>query len=64
LEATGRFLKPPDLEASMPSAEPERTAEAVARVLSELLKVDRYERRAAASRNRAVRELSAMSGGD
>ena len=33
LEATGRFLKPPDVEASMPSTEPERTAEAVVRTL-------------------------------
>jgi hypothetical protein len=67
LEATGRFLKPPDVEASMPSTEPERTAEAVVRTLSELLKLDRYERRAAASRNRAVlhlRERSAMNSGD
>ena len=54
LEATGRFLKPPDVEASMPSAEPERTAEAVARALPELLKLDRYEQRATASRDCAV----------
>ena len=67
LEATGRFLKPPDVESSMPSADPERTAEAVVRTLSELLKFDRYERRATASRNRAVlnlRELLVMSSGD
>jgi hypothetical protein len=67
LEATGRFLKPPDVEASMPSAEPERTAEAVARAGPALLRLDRYEQRATASRNRAVmnlRELSAMSRGD
>jgi hypothetical protein len=64
MEATGRFLKPPDVEATMPNTEPERTAEAVARALSELVKLDRYERRAATSRNRAVmylRELSAMT---
>ena len=67
MEATGRFLKPPDVEASMPTAEPERTAEAVVRALSELLKFDRYERRATASRNSAVMslcELSTMSWGD
>ena len=31
LEATGRFLKPPDVEATMPDTEPERTMEAIAR---------------------------------
>jgi len=67
LEATGRFLKPPDVEASMPDTEPERTMEAIARAGPALLKLDRYERRATASRNRAVmslRELLAMSRGD
>jgi|tagenome__1003787_1003787.scaffolds.fasta_scaffold20937909_3 hypothetical protein len=41
----------------MPSEEPDRTAEAVRRALPELLKLDRYERRAAARRDRAVRQL-------
>ena len=67
VEVTGRFLKPPDVEATMPAAEPERTGEAITRALSALLKIDRYERRAATSRNRAViklREVSAMSRND
>ena len=38
----------------LPSPEPERTAEAVRRALPELLKLDRYERRAAARRRRAL----------
>lgn len=43
--------------ATIPSAEPARLAEAVRRVLPELLKLDRYERRAAAVRERAVRAI-------
>lgn len=43
--------------ATMPSAEPERLAEAVRRALPELLKLDRYERRAAAVSERSVRAI-------
>jgi hypothetical protein len=39
---------------SMPSSEPDRTAEAIRRALPELLKLDRYERSAAARRARAA----------
>jgi len=39
---------------SMPSSEPDRTAEAIRRALPELLKLDRYERSAAARRDRAA----------
>jgi hypothetical protein len=46
--------KPIDSSATMPSHEPNRSAEAVRRVLPELRKLDRYERRAAAQRDRAV----------
>jgi hypothetical protein len=46
--------KPIDASATMPSQEPDRSAEAVRRVLPELRKLDRYERRAAARRDRAV----------
>src|SRR5262245_44289829 len=55
----GRFIipKPIDALATMPSQEPDRSAEAVRRVLPELRKLDRYERRAAAQRERAVRSL-------
>jgi hypothetical protein len=46
--------KPSDSSATMPSQEPERSAEAIRRVLPELRKLNRYERRAAARRDRAV----------
>src|SRR5215467_1761247 len=40
--------------ATMPSQEPYRSAEAIRRVLPELRRLDRYERRAAVRRHRAV----------
>ena len=40
-----------------PSQELDRSAEAVRRVLPELLKLDRYERGASARRDRAIREI-------
>ncbi len=43
--------------APMPPEEPERSAEAIRRALPELRKLDRYEKRAAARRDRAVQEL-------
>ena len=46
--------KPIDASATMPPQEPDRSAEAIRRVLPELCKLERYERRAAARRNRAV----------
>jgi hypothetical protein len=49
--------EPIDRPASMPSAEPDRLAEAIRRALPELVKLDRYERRAAARRDRAVHAL-------
>jgi hypothetical protein len=42
---------------TMPSHEPERTTEGLRRALPELLRLDRYERRAAARRDRAVRDI-------
>jgi hypothetical protein len=42
----------------MPSSEPERSAEAIRRALPELLKLDRYERRAAARRDRAMCQIA------
>jgi hypothetical protein len=53
----GRLIvsKPIDSSAMMPSQEPDRSAEGIRRVLPELRKLDRYERRAAAQRDRAVR---------
>jgi hypothetical protein len=50
--------KPIDSLAAMPSQEPYRSAEAVRRVLPELRKLNRYERRAAARRDRAVLNLT------
>jgi len=44
--------------ARMPTQEPERTAEAVRRALPELIKLDRYESRAAARRARAIQEIT------
>jgi hypothetical protein len=40
---------------AMPSQEPERTAEAVRRIIDELRRLDRYEGRAIARRDRAIR---------
>jgi hypothetical protein len=51
----GSFLpKPIDASATMPSQEPDRSAEAIRRLLPELRKLERYERRAAARRDRAI----------
>jgi hypothetical protein len=44
---------------SMPSSEPERSTDAMRRALPELLKLDRYERRATAKRHRASRQIIA-----
>jgi hypothetical protein len=53
------FALSPALPApEMPSAEPARTAEAVRRALPELVKLDRYERRATARRDRLVARLA------
>jgi hypothetical protein len=41
----------------MPEEEPQRTAEAVRRALPELVRLTRYERRAAGRRERAIRRL-------
>ena len=55
----GRLIdpKPIDASATMPPQEPDRWAEAIRRVLPELCKLERYERRAAARRDRAVVNL-------
>jgi hypothetical protein len=46
----------------MPQGEPQRTAEAVRRVLPDLVRLNRYEQRAAARRDRAVRRLAQSEG--
>jgi len=54
-----------DPSATMPTEEPERTAEAVRRALPDLAKLDRYESRAVARRDRAIRQIvKNRSGGD
>jgi hypothetical protein len=42
----------------LPTSEPARTAEAAGRVVPELVRLNRYERRAAARRDRAIRRLA------
>ena len=49
---------PTDSAPMVPPQDPDQSAEAVRRVLPELRKLDRYERRAAARRDRAVLDLS------
>ena len=51
-----------DPTSTMPSQEPDRSAEAVRRVLPELHRLDRYERRASARRDQAVRDLLYKTG--
>jgi len=43
---------------TMPTEEPGRTAEAIRRALPELAKLDRYESRAVARRDRAIRQIA------
>jgi hypothetical protein len=64
IKAWERYLpvpKPIDHLATMPSLEPDRSAEAIRRALPELLKLDRYERRASAVRDRAVYNLAKVT---
>jgi hypothetical protein len=46
---------------AMPSQEPQRTAEAVRRILPELCKLNRYESRAITRRDRAIRAIMLRS---
>jgi hypothetical protein len=48
---------PPDPLATIPCDEADRTAEAIRRALPELAKLDRYEARAVARRDRAIRAM-------
>jgi hypothetical protein len=54
----GAPLPPINPLEEMPAQEPGRTAEAIRRALPELLKLDRYERRVCARRDRAIRTLN------
>jgi hypothetical protein len=51
-----------DPAATMPPLEPHRSSEAVRRLLPDLVRLDRYERRAAARRDRAIRQITRESG--
>jgi hypothetical protein len=46
---------------AMPSQEPQRTAEAVRRILPALIKLNRYESRAVTRRDRAIRAITLRS---
>jgi hypothetical protein len=46
---------------AMPSQEPQRTAEAVRRILPEVIKLHRYESRAVMRRDRAIRAIALRS---
>lgn len=52
------FPAPPDPSVTMPKEELPRMAEAMRRAFPELIKLDRHERRVAARRDRAMREIS------
>jgi hypothetical protein len=52
------YLRVPQVK-SMPSSEPERMTETIRRALPELIKLERYERCAAARRNRATLRMAA-----
>jgi hypothetical protein len=60
LDMIGRGELPQRIDplATMPPRELERTAEALRRALPELTKLDRYESRAAARRDKALREIT------
>jgi hypothetical protein len=47
-----------DPSATMPSQEPQRSSEAMRRMLPDLIKLNRYESRAVARRDRAVRQIT------
>lgn len=49
--------EPVEEETALPSTELERTAQAIRRALPELLKLDRYERHAAAIRGRSIKRI-------
>jgi hypothetical protein len=49
-----------DLLTGMPESEPERTLEAMRRVMPELVKLERYEKRAAGRRNQAIRQMAGL----
>jgi hypothetical protein len=63
LNALPRGIVPPEIlpidhAATMPSEGPDRPDEAIRRALPELLRLDRYERRANALRDQAIRDIT------
>jgi hypothetical protein len=57
LVLAGKATLPIDALATMPSVEPARSAEALRRALPDLIKLDRYERRAVSRRDRAISQI-------
>ena len=57
LAGKARLEEPIDTLATLPSEEPQRSAEALRRALPDLLKLDRYEGRAIGRRDQAIREM-------
>jgi hypothetical protein len=51
---------PEDFLSSMPSNKHDRALEAIKRVMPELVKLGRYEKRAAGRRNRAIRQIAGL----
>jgi hypothetical protein len=47
-----------DHRATLPSKEPQRSAEALRRALPDLLRLDRYERRATGRRDQAIKQIN------
>lgn len=58
---TESFPRPPDATRTMPADASDRTAEAIRRALPDLVRLERYARRAASRRDAAMRRLSATS---
>jgi len=59
-DQTNRILPVSEVAPPLPSAEPDRTAEAIRRALPELIKLDRYENNAFIRREQAMRAIYAM----
>jgi hypothetical protein len=55
--ASATVSEPGDFSPTMPSHDPDRSAQAIRRALPQLRRLDRYERRAVARRDRAVSQL-------
>jgi hypothetical protein len=61
IEPEGLSPQPQDFLSTMPQDEPERSYEAMRRLLPELTKLARYEQRARGRRDRAIRKLMKLT---